>query len=1075
MLQMSMTNESSDELKACEEIRQLAEEFARNLRNGAQPCIDDFLARITPSLRDRLREELVGEEFAHRFGDAKQNGTLRYRPLAPLGKGAFGEVYKAVDVDLDRLVALKVLLRTDDVAKRRFLAEAGRQANLPKHNHLVAVYDSGTLPKGHSFAVMQYLDGGTVRTKLDSQGKIDAETAARLVEQVALAVAAVHKGTSGSNACPTPALVHRDLKPENILLDSSGIAHVADFGMAAAVADLQSGAAGPGGTIAYMSPEQGTAFRPGMTPAPVDTRSDIWALGVILYELLTGRQPFVSNAANAKDRRDEILDAIMRYEPAQIRDLCPSVPPDLEHLVGECLKKDAAERINSAAQLATCLRRWLDSLQPQQTAQPNLIIPSTNPAKAWLAFSSRATELIGRDTECSRLKEFLDSAPKFSWWLVTGIAGSGKSRLALELCREADLEWHAGFLSRTEKNFNWSQFRPSRKTLIVIDYVASRAAEVGEAVLTLSRVSSSFAKPVRVLLVERGQDAWWTTFGREESQSESAEIATCQHGEPLGVAGLPPEAIFQLAEQVVRARNGAWNPELAREFLSRLFHYDPHGRPLFAMIVANYLDAVEADTPNPNLLQVVLKREAARRRKLIQDQDKLQRMENLLLLATMVSGLLPKANSFAYLAASNVASLLPDADLLDESLYNDLAGAAGTSAPIAGLQPDILGERFVLDRLSADGITGKNARRLLLAAWSFQPNDVRVVAIRSAFDFKGDAGLWKLFDLPLDSSEARAEWGNMVGDLIAVRGRPPDDMSSQLLEKLTGVADRYAQERELQEATARAEYNMGQVLMFLESTVAVEFFDAAITRVGKDSLIAKMAINNRSLVIGESGKIFDDSSMLIESCEASDEDRACAFNNRADVYAERGEHDNAIRDRTAVLALKDTSPDRRYIALFRRSRSYSAIGNEQGALDDLGRILKTWDITPQQKAEARLERAVIMRYQERWDEARADLEAVINSSKLFSGTRAMAMVELAEVSRRMGHLAQADDFLSKAIDDTDAREATLIDAMIVRALLLQDMGNMNGAIEMWRDVLAAPGASDDQMRTAQRELDAISP
>jgi tetratricopeptide (TPR) repeat protein len=192
------------------------------------------------------------------------------------------------------------------------------------------------------------------------------------------------------------------------------------------------------------------------------------------------------------------------------------------------------------------------------------------------------------------------------------------------------------------------------------------------------------------------------------------------------------------------------------------------------------------------------------------------------------------------------------------------------------------------------------------------------------------------------------------------------------------------------------------------------------------------------------------------------------------MYAERGEHTNAIRDRTAVLALKDTSPDRRYIALFRRSRSYSAIGNDQAALDDLGRILETWDITPHQKTEARLERSVMLRHLKRWDEARADLEAVIGSPCLFRGTRAMALVELAETSRRMGDHAQADSFLSKAVDDPDAGEETLIDALIVSALVLEDSGNMDGASEMLRKVLAAPSSSRDQVRTAQRRLDAIS-
>ena len=141
-------NGPGDELVQRDEIRRLAEEFAQSLRNGGRPGINEFLARVDPPLQDNLREELVGEEFAHRFGDATQNGKLRYRPITFLGKGAFGEVYKAVDETLGRNVALKVLLQTEVDAKTRFLVEARRQANLPKHNHLVAIFDSGTLFEG---------------------------------------------------------------------------------------------------------------------------------------------------------------------------------------------------------------------------------------------------------------------------------------------------------------------------------------------------------------------------------------------------------------------------------------------------------------------------------------------------------------------------------------------------------------------------------------------------------------------------------------------------------------------------------------------------------------------------------------------------------------------------------------------------------------------------------------------------------------------------------------------------------------------------------------------------------------
>jgi tetratricopeptide (TPR) repeat protein len=705
-------------------------------------------------------------------------------------------------------------------------------------------------------------------------------------------------------------------------------------------------------------------------------------------------------------------------------------------------------------------------------------MPSTDPTKNWLTFSSRATRLIGRDAERSRLSEFLDSASKFSWWMVTGTAGSGKSRLALELCHQAAPGWHAGFLSRTEKTFKWAQFRPSRKTLIVIDYVASRAAEVGEAVLTLCRASSSFKEPVRVLLVERNKGSWWTMFNREESQSESAEIAACMHHKDLlGLSGLPRKAILQLAEETVQARHGKWSDALAVEFLLRLHQFDPLGRPLFAMILAECLESVEPNAPLPDLLREVLKREAARRRNLIPDPDKLQRMENLMLLATMVSGLLPKANGFGYLATSDVAGLLPDADLLNEELYNDMAGSAARSASFAGLQPDILGERFMLDRVGADGIAGLNAQRLLLAAWSFQPRDVAVVTLRSAFDFHRDPGLYKLLGVQLDSSAARAKWADMVSDLIALTRDVEDPLSQQQLHRLIQLADSHLQEAELQEGAARADYNMGYIYMShrRDPVMAVKHFDATIARIGSGSLVGRLAYHNRALLIDPQGEeIIDTSTRVIEDDEAPSEMRACALNNRADVYAERGEHDNAIRDRTEVLALKNTSPDRRFIALFRRSRSYCAIGNTEAALDDLGRILDSRGISTPQKSEVRLERAVIMRRLERWDKAQADLDAVLASSHLFGGTRAMALVELAEVSRRKGDYAQADSLLSMAVNDPDAAAETLIDAMIVGALLLEDTGDTDGASEMWRNVLAAPSASDDQVRRAQMRLDAIS-
>lgn len=773
---------------------------------------------------------------------------------------------------------------------------------------------------------------------------------------------------------------------------------------------------------------------------------------------------------------------IPKQEKYSVHAECPGIVFDWEHDVLDF--KDALQSIQAISDLRQLQRvhqhvvQSLPSIFPQHKHNPlPLSFPVTDPAKSWLPFSSRATSLVGRDKEQSQLGKFLHSEPTFSWLLMTGDAGSGKSRLALELCRQVGNEWHAGFLHRTRTDFKWSQFSPIRKTLIVIDYVASRATEVGEIVLTLSRNSPAFTQPVRVLLVEREKVSWWTSFSREASHSESAEIIACQFGDPLELPGMSPTVILQIAKEVVLARSGTWDTEVVREFLARMYRYDRRGRPLFAMIVAFDLEAEETDAARPNLLQTVLARETARRRQLLPDAVAFKQMENLLLLATMTGGLSPIAGSFSHLAASHVAQLLPDLGLLDQDLYNDLASAAGgVEVNLAGLQPDILGERFILDRLPIVGIAGQNARALQLAAWSWQPSDVRVVALRCILDFPGDPAIRTFFDLPVHTVEARHCWADMVADLIP-HAVAAVEFAQQQLQKLHSIADDHPHEQKLQEATARADYHLALPFMFQDNRLAVRQFDAAIARIGTDSLIGKMALHNRAIVQRVDDQRYDAFevfAMMIDSHDAPDELRACAFNNRADAYVQRDEHALAIRDRSEVLALKETSSDRRYIALVRRSRSHAEMGNVPAALEDLGRILEIWDITPHQKAEARLQRAAIMSDMQRWQDARADLQAVLDSEYLFDGTRAMALVDLADVSRRTGDHAQAETLLSQAVNDPDIFEETWIDALTVGGLLLEDTNDLEGACESWRKVLATPNASEQQVRTARNRLDAIS-
>ena len=370
--------------------------------------------------------------------------------------------------------------------------------------------------------------------------------------------------------------------------------------------------------------------------------------------------------------------------------------------------------------------------RPQAADEPTLVLPSTKPAVSWLPFSARATTFVGRDAEQAQLEGFLQSGPKFSWWLLGGAAGTGKSRLALELCRDARPGWNAGFLSRADNFTGWSHFRPSRPTLVVMDYVASRAAHASAMVLQLSQSTAYLPCPVRVLLVERDQGSWWPRFLREESHSESTELIACLYDDPLRLGSLAPEALHAIAADVASSQQSPWRDSKARAFEIRMRTLDPFGRPLFAMMAAAYPGSEAADAVDSTLLRLVLKKEDGLRREAISDADRLRKMENLITLATLLGGLLPRSGGFAFLANTDVASLLPDPTLVDPRVYRDLVAATAGETMLAGLQPDILGERFLLDRLAAvSGVDG-NIKRLVLAAWSLQPDDFCDFVVRTA-------------------------------------------------------------------------------------------------------------------------------------------------------------------------------------------------------------------------------------------------------------------------------------------------------------------------------------------------------
>ena len=262
-----------------------------------------------------------------------------YTVLSELGKGGMGIVYKARHLQLQRLVALKMILRERDVSREtldRFEREAAVVAQF-QHPNLVQIYEVSK-PGEKPWLALELLEGGSLNRKLAGAPQPAAEAAA-MVETLARAVDYAHR----------KGIVHRDLKPTNILLAADGTPKIADFGLAKQI-DQESGHTETGGIVgtpSYMAPEQAWGDNALVGPA-----SDTYALGVILYEMLTGRPPF-----KAADKWHTI-EMVRTAEPVPPRRLSPDTPRDLELICLKCLAKAPAQRFGSAQELADELRRF---------------------------------------------------------------------------------------------------------------------------------------------------------------------------------------------------------------------------------------------------------------------------------------------------------------------------------------------------------------------------------------------------------------------------------------------------------------------------------------------------------------------------------------------------------------------------------------------------------------------------------------------------------------------------------------------------------------------------------------------
>lgn len=307
-----------------------------------QPKIPEDLLQAACAAADRSAAP-VSFDSGRRLANRLQQGPVRlgrFELKSELGVGAFGYVFRAHDTELDRLVALKVqragTFATDEEVER-FLREAQSIAQL-NHPGIVSVYDTQRSDEDICYLVTEYIEGETLESRLE-KGTLPFDETANLIASIGDALQYAHN----------QGVIHRDIKPSNVLIDREGKPHVMDFGLAKRIHEAGNAITSIGrflGTPAYMSPEQAKS-----DSRNVDFRSDIYSLGVVLYEMLTGERPFQGN-------RRMLFLQILEDEPRSPQLLNRRIPADLETICLKALSKSPSRRYQSASEMAEDLRRF---------------------------------------------------------------------------------------------------------------------------------------------------------------------------------------------------------------------------------------------------------------------------------------------------------------------------------------------------------------------------------------------------------------------------------------------------------------------------------------------------------------------------------------------------------------------------------------------------------------------------------------------------------------------------------------------------------------------------------------------
>jgi len=470
-----------------------------------------------------------------------------YEVLRPLGAGGMGEVYLARDQRLERNVAIKVLpeeFTADSVSVRRFEREA-KAASALNHPNIVTIYEIGE-SSGFHYISTEYIEGETLREGI-VQHRLSVPDALDIAIQIASALSAAHHA----------GIIHRDIKPENVMVRPDGYAKVLDFGLVKLTekeyVDVQSrtrtlqNTTEPGhvvGTVRYMSPEQARG-------KPLDGRTDIFSLGIILYEMVTGCAPFDG------DSIADILAAILKNEPQPLAGHLPNAPEELQRVVGTALLKDRNERYQTMNELLLDLKNLRDELQVQSKLERSPDIGSTSNlvSKKPAAFTSGETQNVTAQTSTTLAPRTISSAEYIFHQVQTHKAFTITTLLLIVIAAGA---------------FFYINRRPvltEQDTILVADFLNSTGDSIFDGTLKQGLAVQLSQSPFLHLFADIRVRQTLRLMGRSPEERVTAEIGR-EICERQGLKALIVGAIAPLGSHYVislEAVNGKTGEELARE------------------------------------------------------------------------------------------------------------------------------------------------------------------------------------------------------------------------------------------------------------------------------------------------------------------------------------------------------------------------------------------------------------------------------------------------------------------------------------------------------------------------------